>query len=306
MTRPLRFVPPGHMVEITLRTIQGRHFLQPTVRSTRTIAGVVGRAQRLCGMEIHAVVAMSNHVHLLISPESVQQMARFMNQVGSNLARRVGRLVGWRDRFWSRRYRAIVVSQEPKAQIARLRYLLAHGAKEGLVASPRDWPGVHAVRALCDGSMSIEGDWEDLRSSARNTMGRCRSSAGALKRLEVITLSPLPCWRGRSAAKGRSRVHEMVADIERETQARHRRNGTVPMGGRIVLSRHPHSRALAVADTPAPTFHAASRRGLMALRSAYAVFVTAFREAAENLRRGVWPVSFPPGCFPPALPFVPG
>jgi len=31
---------------------------------------------------------------------------------------------------------------------ARLKYLLGHGVKEGLVARPQDWPGAHVVRAL--------------------------------------------------------------------------------------------------------------------------------------------------------------
>src|SRR5690242_7802871 len=42
-----------------------------------------------------------------------------------------GRLVDWREKFWSRRYRAIVVSGEEGAQRERLKYVLSHGAKEG-------------------------------------------------------------------------------------------------------------------------------------------------------------------------------
>jgi len=35
--------------------------------------------------------------------------------------------------------------------VARLAYILGHGAKENLVARLRDWPGVHCIRALLDG-----------------------------------------------------------------------------------------------------------------------------------------------------------
>jgi hypothetical protein len=40
------------------------------------------------------------------------------------------------------------------------------------------------------------------------------------------------------------------------------------------------------------------------LWEAYAFFVAAFREAAEKLRGGDRSAEFPPGSFPPRLPFV--
>jgi hypothetical protein len=42
------------------------------------------------------------------------------------------------------------------------------------------------------------------------------------------------------------------------------------------------------------------------LREAYALFVAAYREAAEKLRAGKRDVRFPLGSFPPGLPFVGG
>ena len=38
--------------------------------------------------------------------------------------------------------------------------------------------------------------------------------------------------------------------------------------------------------------------------NAYALFVAAYRTAAEKLRAGIRDVVFPQGSFPPALPFV--
>jgi hypothetical protein len=88
------------------------------------------------------------------------QLSRFMGYVNSNLAREVGRLAKWREKIWSRRYQAIPVSQEEGAQLERLRYILSHGVKEGLVASPKDWPGVHCARALAEGE-PLRGTWFD-------------------------------------------------------------------------------------------------------------------------------------------------
>ena len=74
-----------------------------------------------------------------------------MEYVQSNLDREVCRRHGWKDKAWSRRYSAIVISDEEAAQVDRLRYILANGCKEGLVASPREWPGVSMIRAVAVG-----------------------------------------------------------------------------------------------------------------------------------------------------------
>ncbi len=83
-----------------------------------------------------------------------------MGHFNSKLAREVGRLTGWRDKIFARRYQAILVSEEEEAQFGRLLYLLSRGAKENLVADPREWPGVHCVDALLTGE-PMEGTWFD-------------------------------------------------------------------------------------------------------------------------------------------------
>ena len=80
---------------------------------------------------------------MLVVPESTKQLSEFMGFVNGNIARKVGLLHDWRGKLWDRRYQHIIVSDEPEAQIRRLKYLLSQGVKEGLVRNPEDWPGVH-------------------------------------------------------------------------------------------------------------------------------------------------------------------
>src|SRR5262245_16023389 len=160
MQRPPRFICPNVVYEVTIRTVQGRLLLQPSPATNEAILGVLGRAQKLYGMTIHAVVVLSNHMHLLVSPTDGRQLALFMGHVNSNTAREVGRLVDWKEKFWGRRYQAIPVTDEPAAQIGRLRYLLEQGVKEGLVEHPFDWPGVSSARALAEGD-AMSGIWFD-------------------------------------------------------------------------------------------------------------------------------------------------
>ena len=49
----------------------------------------------------------------------------------------------------------------------------------------------------------------------------------------------------------------------------------------------------------------ATKEAWTRLRDAYNAFAAAFREAAEALKEGALDFEFPPGSFPPSLPYVP-
>jgi REP element-mobilizing transposase RayT len=147
MSRPIRFIPEeGALVDITCRTIQSRYLLRPDPALNEIMLGVLGRAQRLHLVEISAFFVASNHYHLLAWVPDAECMADFMGYFQTNVAREVGRLRKWRDKIWSRRYEAIVISDEPAAQVDRLRYVLSNGVKEGLVARVEDWPGISLAK----------------------------------------------------------------------------------------------------------------------------------------------------------------
>ena len=304
MSRPLRFIPePKTLVEVTTRTLQSRLLLRPSKELNEIIGGVLGRAQRLYEVEIIAFAFLATHYHLLLRVDSAKQLAGFMSYFNSNLAREVGRLYGWKEKVWGRRYRAIVVSQEEAAQIGRLKYVLAHGAKENLVDHPRDWPGVHAVRALLEGE-PVEGYWFD-----RTQENGARRRNQEFERLrfatrEVVTLSPLPCWEHLPAEKQRERIADLVREIEDEAAENRERTGLPSLGPTAIRTQNPHDCPEKTKRSPAPLFHAFSQRVHRELRDAYHRFLGAFREAAERLRAGDLSAAFPDGCFPPALPFV--
>jgi len=71
-----------------------------------------------------------------------------------------------------------------------------------------------------------------------------------------------------------------------------------------MLRQDPESRPSRSKKSPAPLYHAATRAVRKAFREAYAMFVAAFREAAERWRAGDRLVRFPLGSFPPSPPFV--
>lgn len=96
----------------------------------------------------------------------------------------------------------------------------------------------------------------------------------------------------------------MIADIEQEAALRREATGSKVLGAAAIVKQNPFDRPARTKRSPAPLFHAASKRARRELYMAYAFFLQAYRDASKKLRSGVRDVAFPTGSFPPALPFV--
>jgi hypothetical protein len=303
MPRPLRFVPEHSLVEVTTRTIQGRLLLRPSAELTDLILGVIGKAQALYGMSIHAFVFLSTHAHFLLSPSSTRQLACFMQFVNANVAKEAGRLHGWHARLWSRRYRAIVVADEQAAH-GRLRYVLAHGAKEGLVGSSGSWPGPNCVDALTTGDL-LRGTWLDRTGEFK---ARRRGETVPRSRFATafdVKLTPLPCLLHLTEDERQAHCRRIVAEITEHAEVENREKGRPPMGVAAILAQDPHSKPATTDRSPAPFVHATHDSTVQEFRAAYTAFFDAFRagrlrllERASELRE-----LFPLWAFLPPLPF---
>ena len=97
----------------------------------------------------------------------------------------------------------------------------------------------------------------------------------------------------------------MVNEIDAQSARRFVLNGRAPLGVEAIRQQNPHDRPPRTKKSPAPAVHAASKAMRKQMKEAIRLFVEAYREAAGRLRAGELTVEFPPGCFPPARPFVP-
>ncbi|HTG34072.1 MAG TPA: transposase [Thermoanaerobaculia bacterium] len=306
MSRRLRFIPEeGALVEVTCRALHSRLLFRPSRTLNEVILGALARAKSLYPVRICGFSFLSNHFHILLEVDDARQLSRFMGHFNSKLAREVGRLTGWKQKIFERRYQAIVVSAEDGAQTERLKYILGHGCKEDLVERPREWPGVHCVQALTEGQI-LEGLWFDrTQEYAAHRRGEDFSRL-KYATAEILTLDPLPCWKDLTEEERRRRAAALVATIEAEAAARRKKTGVKPPGPAAILTQDPHRKPERSKRSPAPAFHAASQAVRRELRDLYALFVAAYREAAEKLRAGNRDACFPAGSFPPALQFVGG
>jgi hypothetical protein len=303
MPRPLRFIPEHSLVEITTRTFQGRLLLRPSPELTDIILGIIGKAQSLYGMTIHAFVFLSTHAHFLLSPTSAAQLALFMQFVNANVAKEAGRLHAWRERLWSRRYRSIIVADD-KAAHARLRYILAHAAKEGLLGSPASWPGPNCIAALTTGAL-LRGTWFDRSKEFRARQRGETVFPSQFASTFDVQLAPLPCLQHLNADQRQAETRRIVDDIKAKAAAENEEKGRTPMTVEQILAQDPHSKPSSTDRSPAPFVHASDDSTEQEFRVAYRAFVDAFRAGVLRLRDRAREIRslFPIGAFPPQLPF---
>ncbi len=303
MARPLRFIPPGCLVEVTTRTIQGRLLLKPSPELNDIILGVIGKAQDLYRMAVHGFAVASNHCHVLLSPTSAQQLARFMQYLNANMAKEAARLHDWPDRVWSRRYRAIVVVDEQAAH-ARMRYLLSHGTKEGLVAGAAAWPGANCIATLTRGER-LRGTWLDrsaeyvARASGKHVL------PGQFAKTFDVRLTPLPCLRHLDSDQQQAHYRRVVHEIDVAAAAANKAKGRQPLGVARILAQDPHHRPASPDRSPAPLVHAHDKEKGHEFRVAYRAFVSDFRAGVARLFGQAKDIArlFPDWAFPPAPRF---
>lgn len=302
MGRRLRFIDnDSGVVEVSARTLQGRFLLRPSPEVNEIILGALGRAQSRYGVELYAFVFLSNHFHILMRVDSAEQMAAFVGYVMSKIAKELGRMHGWNEKFWGRRYHSASLEDSAKVEHQRLMYLLRNGCKEGLVSSPLDWPGVSSARLLVEGKDEVSGLWFDRTAEY---FARRQGQRPPKPQREVVRLSPLPFMAGWSPRARRRFMASAVGEVVDESRRRHREQGTRPLGVLRVLKQPPHERPTSFEPTPAPIFHTSTLREFWRMWSIREARVAAYRLAAVAMRLGRTDVWFPSGCFPPAPPFV--
>jgi hypothetical protein len=282
--------------------MQGRYLLKPSPELNALILGIIGRALSLYNVRIYLFVVVSNHIHFLLSASGVSELSRFMNHINGNIAREAGRLHSWKDKFWGRRFSAIPILDD-ESLLARARYILSHGCKESLVASPSDWPGINCVHSLTSGK-PLSGRWH---SRTKENASRKR---GIDDESEFITpyeipLEPLPHWAEFSEEKRKTHWIEIVAGIETETKERLKNENKSALGKSVILAQHPHDSPISPKRSPRPFCHTVKKTLEKEYREGYRTFVDLYRKAFESLRTGKLKSleQFPSNCYIPPFAY---
>lgn len=145
VSRRLRRLQPSSKWFVTTRCVRGEYRLVPEAKRNLVIRLALRRAMEACpGIEVHAFVAMSNHIHLVVTDRDCV-LDRFMSRLLGPLARYMNRFDSLSGPVFERRYSAIEILDQG-AFIDRLVYTMTNPVAANLVERPEDWPGVLFAR----------------------------------------------------------------------------------------------------------------------------------------------------------------
>ncbi len=297
MGRPIRLYVEDGTYFVTARVTQQRMLLRPGTTTNELIGGVLAKAVSRFPVQLYGFVFASNHVHLLLRA-SDGCLSAFMQFLLGNVARKVGRTVDWRGTFWERRFSAEPVLDDEAVE-KRLKYILAHGVKEGLVRRVADWPGLSCAQQLLRGSRRV---FKWFHWALRWQRRRIREDAlglfdNALAEEVELHLTPVPSWAGLTVDARRNRARRLVEEIEAEGRQRHR----AVRGVQHVREQWPHRRPKRASRSPRPVCHASSKEAWWGWLCRYKAFRYAYRIASQRYRRGDVAAEFPPLAFRPPL-----
>ena len=144
MTMP-REVLPGSTHLLSRRTSERRLFLRPDALVTQAFLYCLGYAAFTFGIDVHAFVALSNHIHLVVTdPNGV--LPEFMHCLDLLVAKTVNAYRGRWECMWAPGSYSAVRLETPEDVVAKIIYVLANPVKAGLTSHAKDWTGATSVR----------------------------------------------------------------------------------------------------------------------------------------------------------------
>ena len=90
------------------------------------------------GCELHAYVLMTNHVHLLLSPDTRQGISHLMQYVGRHYVPYVNRVYRRTGTLWEGRYKASLIQAE-RYLLVCMRYIELNPVRARMVKSPAQY-----------------------------------------------------------------------------------------------------------------------------------------------------------------------
>ena len=152
---------------------------------------------RRCGCVIHAYVLMTNHVHLLLTPQTTDSAGQMMKHLGQRYVQYVNRVYRRSGTLWEGRFRSCLTQSEDYV-LACYRYIELNPVRAGMVRHPRDyrWSSFHA---------NGDGRKDALIAPHEQYLGLARAASERLENYRALFkahLDPEVVARIRSATNG--------------------------------------------------------------------------------------------------------
>jgi REP element-mobilizing transposase RayT len=142
MTRP-RPIIPGTTYLVTRRCTQRQFLLKPSKLTTQIFTYCVAVMAARTSIQIHAVVVMGNHWHVVLT-DPYGKLPKFLENVHKLVAKAVNASLGRWENLWATEPPSLVELSSSEDVIDKVAYLAANPVAAGLVDRPQRWPGLLA------------------------------------------------------------------------------------------------------------------------------------------------------------------
>ena len=140
MAKPRRIVP-GATYMLTRRACQRMFRMRPHPLTNQIALYCLAVAAARYGMLIHAIVLMSNHLHL-IATDPNGCLPDFLRDFHRSMAKALNASQGQWENLWSAEHPSQVLLPTLDDVVAKVAYTVANPVAAGLVENPSQWPGV--------------------------------------------------------------------------------------------------------------------------------------------------------------------
>jgi putative transposase len=138
MARLNRLTLPGYPHHIIQRG-NNRQAIFTTTADYQVLLGLIDIHAKKFDVDVHAYVLMSNHFHLLATPQTDTGLPQMMQAVGRSYVRYFNDLQGRTGTLWEGRYRSTLIQTE-RYLLACMAYIDLNPVRAGLVAEAVDYP----------------------------------------------------------------------------------------------------------------------------------------------------------------------
>lgn len=137
MPRTGRLVLPGYSHHIVQRG-HNKQVVFAEEADYQYYLNTIREFKAVCGITVHAYCLMTNHVHLLLEPETTTGLGDFMKRLAGRQTRYFNKQEVRRGTLWEGRYKSSVVDAE-NYFYACVRYIELNPVRAGMVTSPGEY-----------------------------------------------------------------------------------------------------------------------------------------------------------------------
>ena len=118
--------------------IQRGNNRQPIFATSADYQALLGLLEEAAKKSLHAYVLMSNHFHLLATPQTVDGLPKMMQAVGRSYVRYFNDSQKRSGTLWEGRYKSTLIQTE-RYLLACMAYIDLNPVRAGLVGAPQDY-----------------------------------------------------------------------------------------------------------------------------------------------------------------------